>query len=143
MHDKSARDGRMKIGGGRGEEKFKDVRRFTKVLEGQRRESTGYEGQKEGGRSYYAAAQQGMREASTEDGRWRFLFKRHQRACRKFSPVLHPRFLPLSLSPFSPRALLAARHTLRRSYAVVFHPPAYTRTHDASQARVPEFRAVV
>lgn len=49
MHDKSARDGRMKIGGGRGEEKFKDVRRFMKVLEGQRRESTGYEGQKEGG----------------------------------------------------------------------------------------------
>lgn len=29
------------------------------------------------------------------------------------------------------------------SYTAVFHPPAYTRTHVAFQARVSEFRAIV
>lgn len=132
MHDKSARDGRMKIEGGwGGGEKFKDVRRFTKVLEGQRRGK--YRIRRTEGRRKVLlrrAAQQGMREASTEDGRWRFLFKRHQRACRKFSPVLHPRFLPLSSShpsrrvPFSLPVIPSGGHT--RSCSI--HPHIHVHT---------------
>lgn len=107
------RDRRMRIADGRAG--FKDGRRFTKVLEGQQGKYMGYEGRKEGReRSYAARAAGGGKRHGQQDGRWRFLFKRHQRACRKFSPVL--------VRPPGPRA--SRGHTRPRSPSTRIH--AYT-----------------
>lgn len=92
---------------------FKDVRRFTKVLEGQQGKYTAYEGRKEGRKEGPTPRRgRGCAENDTDGvgGSWRFLFKQHQRACRKFSTVLAP--YPAHLG----------------SYETVFHLPAYACT---------------
>lgn len=84
------RDERMKIGGGR--EEFKDVRRFTGAGGTAGKVQDTKDRREEGPTTPYRG-----RGSDTGNGRWRFLFKRHQRACRKFSPVFSPRFLPFPL----------------------------------------------
>lgn len=80
-----ARDGRMRIEGDRG------IQRRPTFYEGAGGTAGKvYQGTKDGrkeGRSY-TATRHGVRGWKRE--RWRFLFKRHQRACRKFSPAPAP-----------------------------------------------------
>lgn len=81
------------------------------------------EGRKEGRKVVYRGAARGAREAIRDRERWRFPFKRHQRACRKFSPV-----------PAPPAPLVVP--------GIIRDRVQSTRIH-AFQAGVPEFRAVV
>ncbi|CAL1683570.1 unnamed protein product [Lasius platythorax] len=118
-----ARDGRMRIEEDRGVG-FKDSRHFTLRCWRDSRESIqGYEGRKEGRKVLCRGLAWGARVATRERERWRFLFKRHQRACRKFSPA-----------PAPPAPLVL--------HGIIRDRVQSTRIH-AFQAGVPEFRAVV
>lgn len=138
-----AHDGRMKIGGWLGGKEGGRNSKTSDVLRRccrDSRESTGYtkDRRKEvllrGGTAGDAGGDtRGM-------GGGVFCLSDIKEPVANFLPSARP---ASSLTLFLPRALPAARHTSRRSYAVVFHPPAYTRTHDAFQAGVPKFRVVV
>lgn len=122
-----ARDGRLRVKGDR-RAGFKDSRRFTKVLEGQQGKYTMVrrtEGRKEGPTPRRSATwgRVGWRVRGWERERWRFLFKRHQRACRKFSSV------PVPPAPLVPPGIIRGRVQSTRIHAF--------------QAGVPEFRTVV
>lgn len=74
------------------------------------------EGRKEGPTPRCNGGMRGKRHGQGVGGSWRFLFKQHQRACRKFSTVPAP-------YPSRPG-----------SYETVFHLAAYTRVY---MTRVP------
>lgn len=119
----------MRIGGERGRDsKTSDIlRRCWKDS----RESTGYERWEEErqGRPYARGAAGRTMLPGLEGG---ILFKRHQRACRKFSPVPSSR-------PLQPVLLPEVIHAGPCSHL----PAPYARIHARSKAGVPEFQAVV